>query len=67
LAKAFGSWLFAFGFGQLAISQEKTAANFANEHESKTKNMIRVFRVDSRLISFLSAPICGNLRRCFFG
>jgi hypothetical protein len=32
----------------MGAEPKKVAANFANEHESKAKSMIRVFRVDSR-------------------
>jgi len=41
----------------------KSAANFANEHESDIKKKIRVFRADSRLCfsdQRLSAKICGE-------
>jgi len=33
-------------------AKRKTAANFANAHESQTENMIRALRLDSRLICF---------------
>jgi hypothetical protein len=42
----------------MGTDQEEVAANFANEHESKTKKRIRVFRVDSRLI--LLANLVAN-------
>jgi len=38
---------------------QKAAANCANEHESKN---YKYDSRDSRLISFLSATICGSLR-----
>ena len=41
----------------MGADQKEAAANFANEHESKV-NKIRVFRVDSRQRSLLSAFIC---------
>jgi hypothetical protein len=50
------------GFLHCAISQE-SSANFSNRHEPKPKNLIRVFRVHSRLI-FLICAICEICGAC---
>jgi DMSO/TMAO reductase YedYZ molybdopterin-dependent catalytic subunit len=45
-------------------AKQKLAAKFANEHELKGKKMIRVFRVDSRLLVLIlgsSAEIWGDV------
>jgi hypothetical protein len=51
-------------FPLMTADQEELAANSANEHESRTQEMIRVFRVNSWLV-FLAN--CQLLIASFFG